>query len=185
MLNLVNLRGDIPNLQLSEKWVRLAEEVIDSLNQFVVPHYDSFRAGVIHNDVNDWNILLRSETSSTISGMIDWSDCIHSFVVCELATTMGFFALHLTEPGKNLLPLVRGYTSELELLPVERETLFYWTAGRLVMAPVLCLLQYQKDPTNSGYLLNDVEPSFVALEKLLHFGKEAADKLWWGGNSRT
>ncbi len=49
-----------------------------------VPLFPRLRPGMIHNDANDFNILV-SDDETRITGIIDFEDMVHSYIVCELA----------------------------------------------------------------------------------------------------
>ena len=168
----------IPHLQLEDEQRTVVNDVIESYSQQVVPRYAELRAGLIHSDINDANVVLSSAAADTVSGIIDFSDCTYNYVVFELAICMASFSTGLAEPAKSLSALVQGYISVCPLDPVEQDVLYHCVIARLAMAFVLCSDQHRKDPTND-YLLADIQPTFKALELLWRAGKRLSDEFWF------
>lgn len=63
------------------------------------------KAVLVHNDFADWNLLTDGKT---ITGVIDWDECVGGSPIEEIACWSIFF-----EP-KRIKPFLRGYFSETE-----------------------------------------------------------------------
>ena len=46
---------------------------------------------VIHNDANDYNVLIED---GRMSGLLDFGDLVHSATVCDLAIALAYTMLH-------------------------------------------------------------------------------------------
>ena len=63
----------------------------------VAPMLATFRRGVIHNDANDYNVLV-DQTRQTVTGIFDFGDMVYSHIVNEVAIAMAYVALSASDP---------------------------------------------------------------------------------------
>ena len=71
----------------------------------------------IHNDVNDYNILVASGDDGTpfVSGLLDLGDMIEGPVVAEVAIAAAYVALDHPHPERAIAALVAGYHAQSPL----------------------------------------------------------------------
>ena len=91
----------------------------------------ALRASVIHNDANDWNVLV-SDDKRAISGLIDFGDALHTALVCELAVAAAYAILDADDPLGAAGHMLAAYHRELPLREDEVDLLFDLIAMRLV-----------------------------------------------------
>lgn len=179
---------DHPGARRVLDWdLRRAPEVIryhltaigDSERQELIAHYVSWfeqnlssvlpklRAGIIHNDANDYNVLVGAPTlrPCTITGLIDWGDMVHSYVVAELAIAAAYLMLDKPDPVVAVLPLVAGYHAAYPLNEAEVEALFGLITMRLCTSVVLSARQREAEPDNA-YVSVSEAPAWRLLERL-------------------
>lgn len=124
------------------------------------------RQGVIHNDANDYNLLINdSERPSEISGLIDFGDMVYSQVINELAITCAYALMGQEAPITALTEIVSAYHREYPLTDVELEVLFSLIALRLCVSVCNSAKAIKEQPDNE-YLLISVKPAWQLLAKL-------------------
>jgi 4-aminobutyrate aminotransferase-like enzyme/Ser/Thr protein kinase RdoA (MazF antagonist) len=132
----------------------------------VNPILSKVRKSVIHNDANDYNIIVHQIVAETWEfGLIDFGDMVYSHTVFELAIAIAYAILNKPDPLLAALNIVKGYNSVLSLTNEELEILFILIAMRLSQS--VCISAYQKtlEPQNA-YLTISEAPAWECLEKL-------------------
>ncbi len=125
-------------------------EIIDEFDE-VAPYLKSFEQQVIHNDANDYNILVTGSVSCNrkISGLIDLGDICVAPRICDLAIAAAYIVLDHPKPDYMLAKLVAGYHSTFALLPEEVDLIWRLLRMRLALSIVnstLIALQKPDDP---------------------------------------
>jgi len=105
--------------------------VLDSLSEWAALDWSRFRAGVIHGDVNDYNVLV---DSGRVSGLLDFGDMVHSAVVCDLAVALAYAVLGRSDPLAAAACVIRGYHRENPLSGSEQDALMPLMRARLAMS---------------------------------------------------
>ncbi len=124
--------------------------------------YD-LRQSLIHNDANDWNILTDGEK---VSGIIDFGDMCHSWLVSEVAIAMTYVMMNKEEPLQYGIEVLKGYHKELPLTALECDSLFYLIAARLCVS--VCNSAYSKDQKpDSSYITISEKGAWDLLYKLI------------------
>jgi len=122
--------------------------------------------GVIHNDANDYNLLINDTKQPTkISGIIDFGDMVYSQVVNELAISCAYALMGQVNPLEALKAIVTGYNQQRKLADIELEVLFSLITLRLCTTVCNSALAIKEQPDNE-YLLVSVKPAWSLLEKL-------------------
>lgn len=93
------------NLERLVKYNILTKEVAQKMNRLLEsnPLLDSTTSVLIHNDFADWNLLT---DGNTITGIIDWDECVSGNPIQEIACWSTFF-----DP-ERIKPFLEGYFSE-------------------------------------------------------------------------
>lgn len=137
----------------------LVAAVLERYEQQVRPFLPGLRRSVIHNDGNDYNILV---DGGRISGLIDFGDAIFSHTINELAIVCVYAVLGQTQPLHSAARIVAGYHAVFPLSELELSLLF--DLMQLRMATSLChaARAMQADPDNA-YLGVHTQPMRAAL----------------------
>jgi 4-aminobutyrate aminotransferase-like enzyme/Ser/Thr protein kinase RdoA (MazF antagonist) len=153
---------------------RLVKYFFQQYKTFVVPAFSKLRLSVIHNDVNNYNLLVNpAGETPTITGIIDFGDMVYTHTVCELAIAIAY-ALHgKSDPIETAARIVGSYHKIYPLEELELEVLFYLICGRLCSTIVMSAYQLKQDPDNE-YLKISVKPAREALEKLIKINPDHA-----------
>jgi Ser/Thr protein kinase RdoA (MazF antagonist) len=108
------------------------------------------RRSVIHGDANDYNVLVDPERM-IVTGLLDFGDMVYSYAVGDLAIAIAYAVLDKSDPHAAADSVIKGYTSEFELLDEELEML--WPLVRLRLAMSVCIAAYQlREQPENEYL---------------------------------
>src|SRR5437667_9151469 len=55
--------------------------------------WSSLRFSVIHNDANDYNILVSQRSEQRVNAILDYGDVVHTATVCDLAIALAYVML--------------------------------------------------------------------------------------------
>lgn len=155
----------IQEAKLSEQ-LRLLTERFESYAQ---PFVAELRKSIIHNDANDYNILVATKGGTfqqSISGLIDYGDMIYSHTINDLAIAIAYAILAKPRPLETALPLIRGYHQENPLSETELKVLFPLIGLRL-SASVAIAAQQQTQRPDDTYLAISQAPIRQTLPLLL------------------
>jgi Ser/Thr protein kinase RdoA (MazF antagonist) len=86
------------------------------------------RHGVIHNDANDYNLLIAGDR---VAGLLDFGDLVYSATVCELGIALAYAVLHEKDPLAAAAHVVRAYHRHNPLTEPEQRVLFPLILARL------------------------------------------------------
>ena len=144
----------------------LVEHFLDLYKTQTLPLLGDLPQGVIHNDANDYNLLIDDKDKpSAITGVIDFGDVVHSHIINELAITAAYALMGQDDPIETLKHLVAGYHQVKPLLDGEIEVLLNLIGLRLCVSVCNSTLAYQQQPDND-YLLVSAKPAWTLLGKL-------------------
>ena len=137
------------------------EELRQDIHHFAVrfqrhaaPIVDSLPKSVIHSDMNDGNVIVKS---GQVSGVIDFGDAVHSWSIGELAIAIAYAVLGQTDPLSLAATMVAAHHTESPLRENEIETLFGLICMRLCLSAVIAAEQQQQRP-DDPYLSISQEP---------------------------
>ncbi len=130
----------------------------------VIPRLERLRAGVLHQDANDNNLIVNPD-GSTVTGLIDFGDVTFGRQVNELAVTLAYALLDMPDVYAAARPLIADYAAAYPLLPDEAEVLFDLVAARLAMSVCVSSHRAREFPDNE-YLLVSQAPALRLLARL-------------------
>lgn len=137
--------------------------------QYVVPLLPNLRKSVIHNDANDYNVLVGGgdfySRNQSVVGLIDFGDMVHSFRVGGLAIAAAYAILEKPNPLAAAAEVVRGYHAEFALDETEIKALFGMICLRLSMSVSIAAHQERQRP-NDEYLAISQQPIRQTLPNL-------------------
>ncbi len=148
----------------------LVEAVIDRFDGFVAPSLPALRSCVLHNDANDYNVLVEEGPRPTrMTGLIDFGDIVRAPMICELAITIAYATFDRDNPLEIAALLTEAFHRELPLEADELDVLFDLVRSRMAMSVVLCSRELQQRPENT-YLAVSIAPALRTLGKLATIG---------------
>lgn len=127
--------------------------------------YNSLRKSVIHNDANDYNVIVSPEPiHPEVTALIDYGDAMHTQIINDVAITCAYAIMDLNDPLDAALPIVKGYHSTFALTEDELEHLYNAIAMRLVISVTKSAMNKIREPDNE-YLLISEKPAWELLRK--------------------
>ncbi len=153
---------------LQEEQIKIVNHFLNLYQNQTMPLLAQLPQGIIHNDANDYNLLVDDKSApSKVTGIIDFGDMIHSHIINELAITCAYALM--ADKQEDLLTIlstiVAGYHKTKPLLDVELEVLYSLIALRLCTSLCNSALAIKQQPDNE-YLLISVKPAWDLLKQL-------------------
>jgi 4-aminobutyrate aminotransferase-like enzyme/Ser/Thr protein kinase RdoA (MazF antagonist) len=128
----------------------------------VLPLLPSLRRAVIHQDANDYNVIVADDGSI---GLIDFGDMTFGCQINELAVALAYALMGAVDVIATARLIVRAYVDEFLLLENEANVLFDLVAARLAMSVAISSHRSVGFPDNE-YLLISQAPALRLLRKL-------------------
>lgn len=143
----------------------LLTRFLDRFDTEVAPRLPSLRAQVIHNDANDWNVLVDPAAPERVCGLIDFGDALHSPVIAEVAVACAYGVLDMEDPIGGAARLAAGFHAEYPLQEEEIDLLFDLIAMRLVNSVTIAASRRDRSGDNP-YLSISEAPAWRLLRRL-------------------
>jgi len=146
---------DLQYVDLNKKYINDIPDAKDRnlvhyfFNQFeehvrpVMPH---LRKQIIHNDANEWNVLVQNDR---ISSIIDFGDLAHSFLINELAIAITYACYDKENPLEWATIIIEAYHKVIALEEQELKVLYYLIAARLCTSVCNAAHSRTVDPENT------------------------------------
>jgi 4-aminobutyrate aminotransferase-like enzyme/Ser/Thr protein kinase RdoA (MazF antagonist) len=152
---------DIQYLHLNKKYIDDIENAKDRslvqyfFNQFeenVVPLIPSLRKSIIHNDTNEWNVLIKN---GKISSVIDFGDLAYSSLINEVAIAMMYASYDKEDPLEWAVIILKSYHKLLPLQEDEISILYYLIATKLCISVCNSAHSRKVNPNNEYALVSE------------------------------
>ncbi|MHA2385735.1 MAG: phosphotransferase, partial [Candidatus Thorarchaeota archaeon] len=142
--------------------------VMSIYDTLAVPRMPDLRTSVIHNDANDYNVLVSHAYSPEEArfGILDFGDMVLTHTINELAVAIAYALLGKADPIGAASKIVEGYHSSYALTETEIELLFPLILARLATSIAIAGYQTQLEPDNK-YLLISQENVWDLLQRLM------------------
>lgn len=157
-------------------WIEAHIDEIDdaSLRQIVADAYAGFEriapalakapASVIHNDANDYNVLVAGDSKARSIGLIDLGDMCHTAVAGEVAITATYAAMHLPDPLLAIDQVVAGFHASQPLTHQELALVLPLIRTRLAVSIINASVQQRLRPDDAYVTISQ-----IGATKLLRF----------------
>lgn len=142
----------------------LISDILTSYETRVLPLYGELPCQLIHNDANDYNLLI-DQDRQRVSGLFDFGDMVHSFRVAEIAIAAAYALMNKENIEELLKAIVTAYHRRNPLNQNELKVLFLMIQMRLAVSLSISSYQYTQTPENE-YLLISQEGAWALLEKM-------------------
>ncbi|MAT53498.1 MAG: alanine--glyoxylate aminotransferase [Saprospirales bacterium] len=165
--DLLQAEWTAPHLDaIEEEEVReQATAFLAAFRRQVLPQLPSLRKSVIHNDANDYNVLVDGDPGNQrVSGIIDFGDAVYTATVCDLAIAITYGVMGCREPLEAAVQIVRGFNEAYPLRENELALLHTLVGTRLLISLTASALNRRLHPDNE-YLLISEAPSRALLAK--------------------
>jgi Ser/Thr protein kinase RdoA (MazF antagonist) len=149
------------------RWV---DGVVVRFQSDVSPLLPGLRRSAIHNDLNDYNLLVETsgdvgERHQRLSGIVDFGDLVWSWTVGDLAILLAYAMLGKEDPLAVAGRIVGGYHRVWPLEEAEVAALFGLTCLRLATSICMAAEQHRRRP-DDHYLVISQEPIRRLLPRL-------------------
>ncbi|MDB6090511.1 MAG: aminoglycoside phosphotransferase [Gammaproteobacteria bacterium] len=121
--------------------------------------FERLRQQVVHNDLNDMNVLVEPAAETVIAGVIDFGDLAHTALIADVAIAAADLIKDEVSPHHSILDLAIAYHETTPLLPPELSMLNSLIAGRLLMDLVIPSWHRARNPHGTHYA--DLDPESV------------------------
>ena len=164
---------------ISENKLRdLVNQSLELYSKVLTPIESELRHGWIHNDFNDYNVLVVPKLNETPSiGLIDFGDMTHTYLAAEAAVACAYTMLDKPDPLEAAVHLIIGFHQQFPLEEKEIKILFPMILMRLCLSLTLGAYQLQNAPENK-YLGISQKPARELLEKLQEVNHRYAHYLF-------
>lgn len=123
------------------------------------------RKSVVHNDVNDNNILVSLDLLHPhIAAIIDFGDAVSTHSCNDVAITLAYAIMDKANPLEAACSVLSGYHSRFPLHEKEVELLYTLIGIRLVVSVTKAALNKRHEPDNVYHQIS-VEPAWNLLKK--------------------
>ena len=141
----------------------LATHFLGQFERYASNHLPLLRSQVIHNDLNPHNILFESDTSTKVTGVLDFGDMIFNPIIVDVAVAASSHMTSTTSPLEGPGEVIRGFNAELALRECELELLFDLMAARLVLNATITGWRALLYPAMRDYILKNNNISWDTL----------------------
>lgn len=151
---------------------RIAGYFLVAFETEVQPLLSSLRHAYIHNDANDYNVLVKD---GAVSGLIDLGDMVYSALVNNVAIACTYAMLNSDDPLQAAAWVVQGYHSAHPLTEQETDLIYYLVAARLCISVTQSAWQATLGSVNKHHFVTETD-AWDLLYKLIKINPlKAAD----------
>lgn len=144
----------------------VVERTLVRATDLIDPVRDSLPRAVIHNDANDYNVMVFPSLDGTrLSGLIDFGDVTHGWRSAEVAVAAAYAMMDLDDPVAAACAVARGYSAVAPLHEAECRAIVPMVALRLCLSVSVQARQMRAQPDNR-YLAVSQEPAWRLLGQL-------------------
>jgi Ser/Thr protein kinase RdoA (MazF antagonist) len=111
LLQTGELRPEVHHIADARQRV-LVTQLLERIDEEVLPVAARLRQSVIHGDANDFNVIVRDDR---VVGLIDWGDMVHSATITDLAIAAAYVMTGKNDPLGAAAHVIAGYDAELPL----------------------------------------------------------------------
>ena len=140
----------------------------------VLPQLPALKRQAIHNDANDWNVLVRE---GAVSGLIDFGDMVAAPAVQELAVALAYALMGQDDLVAAASTLIRAYVRH-HPLPAAQVRLLYWLVSARLCISVLSSNDAKLEGSASDYTLISEKGAWSLLDRWLELNPGCATRAW-------
>jgi 4-aminobutyrate aminotransferase-like enzyme/Ser/Thr protein kinase RdoA (MazF antagonist) len=178
-LRIIRQNADLISDDRLRGWVKAFAE---NFEKNTAPLLSRLRTSVIHNDANDYNILVGEGAdlytrNQSVVGLIDFGDMVYSYTVSDLALTIAYAILGQPDPLTAAAHILRGYHATFPLFEDEITALFGLVTLRLCLSVAIAAEQQRHQPENE-YLGVSQGPIRDSLPELMRIPPRLAEAVF-------
>lgn len=120
------------------------------------PAYGQLRRQIVHNDVNDNNIIVSEDLMNPkVKSIIDFGDAVHTQLINDVAICCTYVIMGFPNPLAAISPILKGYHAVYPLLEEELEHLYTAIGMRLVTSLTKSAINKLEEPENEYLQVSD------------------------------
>ena len=155
--------ADNPDVAKALGWFRDVEPLLDSLPK-----------AMVHNDLNDNNILVEDlDGIQKVAGVLDFNDALYTVRVAEPAIAGAYAMLRKEDPLAAMGLIIAGYHSVTPLTDGELAAAYPLAAARLCVQALTWAVRGQTNPTEYGAMR--MRHTLPALRRVLQVDPRSAE----------
>ena len=151
-LGLLDEIGDFPETSTVAALIRAIDARIQA-------EFGHLRQQVIHNDMNDMNVLVDPGNEDVVVGVIDFGDLVHTALVADVAILAADQIVMGRAARESIMDVVMAYHEAVPLLPPELALLNPLIAGRILTDVLIASWHRRRNPAGAHY--SDLDPEFI------------------------
>ena len=134
--------------------------LISAIDARVQAEFGLLRQQVIHNDMNDMNVLVDPCNEDVVVGVIDFGDLVHTALVADVAILAADQIAPGRAPHDSIMDVVMAYHEAVPLLPPEFAVLNPLIAGRILTDVLIASWHRRRNPAGTHY--TDLDPAYIS-----------------------
>jgi Ser/Thr protein kinase RdoA (MazF antagonist) len=135
------------------------DELIMRIAARIAAEFSHLRLQVIHNDMNDMNLLVDPRDDTAVVGVIDFGDLVHTALIADVAIVAADQIAPDQPARDSITDIVMAYHDITPLLPQELAILNPLIAGRILADVVIASWHRRRNPAGTHY--RDLDPAYV------------------------
>ena len=156
----------------------LARDIFARFETSVLDKLSCLPESVIHNDANDFNVLVNSvDGQAVVDGLFDFGDLSWQPVICEVAIALAYLIHRKDDPLAVCACFLEAYCEVYPLSEPELNVLFDLICTRLAVTVAISSHRQKREPDNK-YIVYSQRPSKNAIRALTQIGPERAKKTF-------
>jgi Ser/Thr protein kinase RdoA (MazF antagonist) len=156
----------------------ITRKIFDHFEKTVQAKLPSLPQGVIHNDANDYNVLVNIEGGeAVVDGLFDFGDSCWQPIICDVAIALAYLIHHKKDPLAVCARFLQGYNTVRPLSGPEIEVLLDLIRTRLAVTVAISSHRQKLEPDNQ-YIVFSQQPSKAALLALDQINHEFAESVF-------
>ena len=148
----------------------LAAAAIATFDRDVAPCLEHLPWSVVHNDANDYNVLVEGDL---VTGLIDFGDMSWQPVICDVAIALAYLLLDREQPLAVCADFISAYSAEHPLQEQELDILFELIQARLAVSLAISSHRQKLEP-DDPYIIVSQAPARRALLALSAYSGDEA-----------
>ncbi len=165
----LNARYKLDAIQDPEKR-RMVGYFMQQFETIVAPQIYTLRKGYVHNDANDYNVLVKDDK---IVGLIDFGDMVYTAIINNVAVACTYAMLDESDPIAAACLVVKGYHEQYPLEEKELSLLYYLIAGRLCISLTQSAYNASVESANEHHFIT-MRPAWDLMYRLIEINPIAA-----------
>ena len=157
---------NLPFIDDAEKQAKV-RAILERFVAEILPRLETCPRQVIHNDANDYNLLL--DAGGRVSGLLDFGDMVETFRVVEIGVAGAYALIGTPDPIETIAHLAAAYHAVNPISETEAELIFDLVCTRYAVSMCMAAKQIRDNPENT-YLLVSQEDVWRELQ---HFQRES------------